>query len=50
MGHRDVDLVISDEQQMNYFLKFMIYSLYTIDGRRNSAKRIIDALNKQSEI
>ena len=32
LNHRDVDLVIRDENQMNKLLKFLIRKLRTIDG------------------
>jgi hypothetical protein len=37
LKHRDVDLVIRNEKQMNLLLKFLVHSLDTIDGRRGSA-------------
>jgi len=37
LGRRDVDLVIKDEFQMEMFLKFLVYSLRTVNGVRNSA-------------
>ena len=46
---RDVDLVIKDDKKMNCFLKFMIYSLRTIDGMRGTAEGILKSLNRQSE-
>jgi len=47
MKHRYVDLVIKNEDDMNILLKFLIYTLKTADGNRNSAPPIIEALNCQ---
>lgn len=38
----DVFLLIKDEQEMMNFLKFLIYSLETIDGKRGSATPFIE--------
>jgi hypothetical protein len=48
LEHRDVDLVILDEDDMKLLLKFLIHSLYTIDGRRDSAKSLLDAMQKEN--
>lgn len=32
---------------MKIFIKFLVYSLYTIDGTRGSAKKIIKEMNAQ---
>ena len=45
--HRDIDLVIKDEVEMMTLLKFLIYTLKTVDGIANTATPIIEALNKQ---
>lgn len=37
----DVYLLIKDEKDMTTFLKFLIYQMETIDGRRGSAKPFI---------
>ena len=37
LAHRDVDLVIKDEENMNKLLTFLVYKLRTVDGERNSA-------------
>ena len=39
--NRDIDLVIFDEKDMVTLLKFLILSLKTIDGKRDSAKYIL---------
>ena len=46
LGRRDVDLVLKNEAQMSIFIKFLVYSLYTMDGVKDSAKPILDAINK----
>ena len=45
--HRDIDLVIKDEEEMMTLLKFLIYTLKTVDGLANTAMPIIEALNQQ---
>ena len=37
LKHRDVDLVIRDQRQMDLLLKFLVHSLNTIDGNKDSA-------------
>ena len=44
--HRDIDLVIKDEEEMLTLLKFLIYSLKTVDGIANTATPIIEVLNQ----
>lgn len=44
LGRRDVDLVIKDENQMQIFLKFLIFSLCTLDGTKDSAKFLLNSL------
>ena len=36
MKHRDVDLVIRNEEDMNKILSFFIYHMKTINGVKNS--------------
>jgi hypothetical protein len=36
MKHRDVDLVIKNEKSMDKLLSFLIYSMKSIDGTKNS--------------
>ena len=33
----DVDLVIKDEMQMTIFIKFLIYKMRTLDGKKGTA-------------
>ena len=44
LNHRDVDLVISNDSDMDLLLKFLVRCLCTIDGRRNSARKLLDVL------
>ena len=37
LKHRDVDIVIRDQENMTKLLKFLIYSMNTIDGERGSS-------------
>jgi hypothetical protein len=46
LEHRDVDLIISDESDMLLILKFLIHNLYTLDGERDSARPLLNALQK----
>lgn len=48
LKNRDVDLVIRDKDNMELLLKFLIYAMKTMDGSRDSAKKILDTLNKQN--
>ena len=41
LGRRDVDLVIKEEHHMQIFIKYLVYSLCTLDGIRNSAKELL---------
>jgi len=47
LKHRDVDLVIRDERDMRHLLMFLIYTLKTRDGDRDSAVPLINAVTKQ---
>lgn len=48
VGYRVIDLVIRDEKDMAKMLKYLIYNMRTLDGRRGSANKILAALNEQS--
>ena len=37
LAHRDVDLVIKNEMDLEILLKFLIYNLKTVDGNKNTA-------------
>jgi len=37
LKHRDVDLVIKNENHMSRLLKFLIFHMNTVDGNKNSA-------------
>ena len=47
LEHRDVDLVIKSEKQMEIFLQFLVYKLKTLDGRRNTSTHLLEYLNQQ---
>ena len=47
LPHRDVDLVIKCDVHMKMFIRFLVYTLKTIDGNKDSARGILDALLKQ---
>ena len=51
LERRDVDLVIKDDHHMKTIIKFLIYSLNTIDGIKDSAKPVLSfAINKEIDI
>ena len=51
LKRRDVDLVIKDEKQLSIFLKFLIYSLKTTDGIKNTASNLLHKMTtKKSTI
>ena len=45
---RDIDLVIKDNDKMKLLIKFLVYSLYTLNGYKNTAKPIIEEMNASS--
>lgn len=47
LRRRDVDLVIKDDKQMLIFLKFLIYSLKTLNGVKDSAQDLLHWLNEK---
>lgn len=47
LGRRDVDLVIKDEHQMQVLIKFLVFSLCTLDGTKNSARPLLSSLIAQ---
>jgi len=49
LSHRDVDLVIRNESQMNCLLKLLIHSMRTMDGHKGTADKMLEAMNKQSK-
>ena len=47
IGHpkcREVDLVIKDENDMEKVLKFLIYKMRTVDGKKDSSVKLLDIL------
>ena len=47
LKHREVDFVFKDEIQQNKFVKYLIYRMKTIDGRKESAVPILKAMESQ---
>jgi hypothetical protein len=41
--------VIEDEKNMKILIKFLVYSLQTLDGKKNSAIPILNFLTKERE-
>jgi len=37
-------LVIPDENEMNMLLKYLIMKVYTVDGKKGSATKLVDLL------
>ena len=48
-GLKNVDLVIKDEYEMKLFLRYLIYSLRTLDGYKNSANNLLKAMDLEEE-
>ena len=48
LKHREVDLIIRDEDDMKNVINFLIYKLKTVDGTKNSGKNILNIMNNQS--
>jgi hypothetical protein len=46
LKHREIDLVIRNQEHMKMFIRFLVYHLKTVDGNRNSAEGIHRALLK----
>ena len=47
MNHRDVDLVIMNQNHMDRLLKFLVFHMNTVDGNKDSAQGIYNALTTQ---
>jgi hypothetical protein len=47
LKHRDVDLVIPNEDSMTFLLRLLIYKIETIDGLRNSASKLLEAMDNE---
>jgi hypothetical protein len=45
---REIDLVIRNEQEMQYIIKFLIYSMRTVDGKKNSGDKLLQLMDKQA--
>lgn len=48
--HRQLELVIKDEEDMNSLIKYLIFTLRTIDGTRDSANELIKRFNKREQM
>ena len=48
LQERNVDLVIKNSKHMKILLRFLVYSIKTIDGRKNSAIPLLNQLNKEN--
>ena len=47
LEHRDLDLIIDDERHMMIFIKFLIFHLKTIDGKKGTGKPYLDFINNK---
>jgi len=47
--HRDVDLVIKNEKHMDILLKFLIYTLRTLEGSKNTADALLNSMQEASK-
>ena len=44
LNHRDIDLVIKREKDMNNLVKYLLVKMATIDGKRDSAKKLLEKM------
>ena len=44
LKNRDVDIVIQNDQDMKVFIRHLVFSLKTIDGRRDTGKKLLETL------
>jgi hypothetical protein len=49
LTHRDVDIVIRDQKEMDKLLTYLVHNLRTMDGKRDSANKILAAIYKDSD-
>ena len=49
LKHREVDLVIPNEKDMERFIKFLIHNLRCMDGCRGSADKLLELMQKEGE-
>ena len=47
LHNRDVDLVIKNQDHMDLFIKFLMYELKSLDGKRNSAANLLELIHKR---
>ena len=48
VGYREINLVVRGEKNMSKILKFLIWNVRTLDGKKGSADKILSAMNEQS--
>lgn len=48
LPNRQIDLVLRDQDDMNKLVKFLIFKLKTVDGKRGSALSVLEALNNET--
>lgn len=46
VGYREINLVIRGDKNMAKILKFLIWNIRTLDGKKGSADKVLDALNE----
>ena len=49
LHNRDVDLVIKNQKHMDMFIKFLMYELKSLDGKRGSAAKLIELIKRQKD-
>lgn len=49
LKNRDVDLVIQNDKDMKVFIRYLVFSLRTLDGRRDTGKKLLDTLFLQEQ-
>ena len=47
LEYRDVDLIIEDARHMMIFIKFLIFTLKTIDGKKGTGQPYLDFINSK---
>ena len=48
VGYRKINLVIRDESDMAKILKYLIWEMQTLDGKRGTADKVLAVMNEQS--
>ena len=47
LDNRDIDIVVKSESDMEKILKFLIYSLKTVDGNKGSGLKLLELMRKK---